>query len=166
MTFVSALWRNASPLAAPSATFTRRFQDKGWKYDPPAKSTTLALRASPRIKNLQFSVTMLVIPQGVVELGSVGAGRVRRRGGRTSEEVVLQAPPGHELVDEQPMLVLQAVPEQLDEVGVVQLTKVVDFSLQFSRGLPFRETGWTLKSAEDGNCQCPSYSTRAEVIHA
>jgi len=40
MTFVSALCKNASPFAAPSATFIRRFQESGWKYEPPVQIKT------------------------------------------------------------------------------------------------------------------------------
>lgn len=38
ITFAAGLWRYASPFAAPRATFIRRFQDNGWKYDVPIKS--------------------------------------------------------------------------------------------------------------------------------
>ena len=47
----------------------------------------------------------------------------------TFEEMFLQAAPGHELVDEQPVLVLVAVADQLHEVRVPQLPQEDDFGL-------------------------------------
>jgi hypothetical protein len=41
----------------------------------------------------------------------------------------LQAAPGHELVDKQPVLVLVAVADQLHEVRVPQLPQADDFGL-------------------------------------
>ena len=43
--------------------------------------------------------------------------------------MVLEAPSRHELVDEQPLLVLEAVPDEPHQVGVRQLPEVVHFSL-------------------------------------
>lgn len=47
----------------------------------------------------------------------------------TFEEMLLQAAPGHELVDEQPVLVLVAVADQLHQVRVPQLPQEEHFSL-------------------------------------
>ena len=47
----------------------------------------------------------------------------------TFEEMFLQAAPGHELVDEQPVLVLVAVADELHEVRVPQLPQEDDFGL-------------------------------------
>jgi hypothetical protein len=47
----------------------------------------------------------------------------------TFEEMLLQAAPGHELVDEQPVLVLVAVADQFHEVRVPQLPQEDDFGL-------------------------------------
>lgn len=47
----------------------------------------------------------------------------------TFEEMLLQAAPGHELVDEQPVLVLVAVADQLHQVRVPQLPQEEDFRL-------------------------------------
>ena len=47
----------------------------------------------------------------------------------TFEEMLLQADPGHELVDEQPVLVLVAVADQLHQVRVPQLPQEEHFRL-------------------------------------
>jgi hypothetical protein len=47
----------------------------------------------------------------------------------TFEQMFLQAAPGHELVDKQPVLVLVAVADQLHEVRVPQLPQADDFGL-------------------------------------
>lgn len=44
--------------------------------------------------------------------------------------MVLQASARHELIYEKALLVLEAVPEEAHEIGVVQLTQVVDLGLQ------------------------------------
>jgi hypothetical protein len=44
----------------------------------------------------------------------------------------LQAASGHEFVDDEPVLVLVAVPDQLDQVMVSQLSQENDFGLRRS----------------------------------
>lgn len=47
----------------------------------------------------------------------------------TPEQMVLQTPAWHELVDEEALFVLEAVANELHKVGVRQRSKVVHFSL-------------------------------------
>ena len=56
----------------------------------------------------------------------LGTAAGRGRGRRTPEEVVLEAAARHELVDEEALLVLAAVAEEADEVGVAELAEEDD----------------------------------------
>jgi hypothetical protein len=59
----------------------------------------------------------------------------------TFEEMLLQAAPGHELVDEQPVLVLVAVADQLHEVRVPQLSQEEDLRLRiYMHGFSIRRS--------------------------
>lgn len=48
----------------------------------------------------------------------------------TSEEMILEAPSLHELVDEKPMVIFNTKTNQLDEIWMMQLPKECDFSLK------------------------------------
>lgn len=47
--------------------------------------------------------------------------------------MILQAPTGHELVHQKPVLVFQAIPDQFHKIGMIELTQVVDFRLMYNR---------------------------------
>jgi hypothetical protein len=52
----------------------------------------------------------------------------------TPEKMVLQASSWHELIDKKALLILKAVTQELYEIGVRQLPKVIDFSLRQREG--------------------------------
>lgn len=47
----------------------------------------------------------------------------------TSKEMILQAPFRHELIDQKPVLTLQAVPNKFNQVWMMKLAKIVNFCL-------------------------------------
>ena len=104
MTCVAAPWRNASPLAAPRATFILKSHDSGWKYDPPAD------------RNDDDEDDDYDYEEDVDQ--------------RTPEEMVLQAASRHELVDQHPLLLLGAVPDQLHQIGVIQPPQIINLRLE------------------------------------
>lgn len=56
---------------------------------------------------------------------------VQSVGWLTFKEMVLQAAPSHEFIDEQPVLVLATVSDQLYKVGMPQLPEKYNLSLPF-----------------------------------
>lgn len=55
--------------------------------------------------------------------------------GITSKEVILKAASQHELINKQSVIVLAAVTNKLDEVGMTELTKEVDLGKPFTVAL-------------------------------
>lgn len=89
ITFVSALWRNASPLAAPRATFKRRPQERGWKYEPPVTTINISnIRHTSQIEQCE--------KMGDEEL--------------THEQVILQATTRHKFIDQKSVFIFKAIP--------------------------------------------------------
>lgn len=50
---------------------------------------------------------------------------------RTSEEMVFKASSLHEFIHKKPPIILNAISDKLNKIGVVQLPKKVDFRLHF-----------------------------------
>lgn len=74
-----------------------------------------------------------VIEIGHVLLSIVNPTEVDMGGKHTSEKMILETSARHELIDQQPMFIFQAVSYQFYEIGVAQLTQVIDFCLQILR---------------------------------
>ena len=47
--------------------------------------------------------------------------------------MILQAPSGHELIDQEPIVSVQAVANKLDQIRMMKLAKIINFWLQTTR---------------------------------
>lgn len=48
----------------------------------------------------------------------------------TSEQMVFQTAPGHEFIDQQSVIILNAIPNKFDQIWVEEISKKVDLSLE------------------------------------